>query len=132
MHTEISWGENIYVAIDNINLTSIGIRTIDQLHQYNVIEVPDLIVQYRWNDLLTIHGDSWLPQNRNLGSEDWYHQFSQWMGKRVVDLYTAATLWIDQSGNLMMRLAYEATSGSFWEPGPGRVAIDTGTVVKFY
>lgn len=131
VHKEIFASEYIYVAIDNINLTSMGISTINQLHQYKVIEVPDLLVQYRWNDLLTIHGDSWVPSNRNLGSENWYHQFSQWMGQRVADLYTAATLWINQSGNLMMRLAYKVEFGSFWEQGPARVAIDTGTVVRF-
>lgn len=132
VHTDIWFGQYIYVAIDNINLTSMGIKTINQLHQYHTIEVPDLLVQYRWNGLLEIHGDSWLPQKRNLGSEDWYCQFSEWMEWRVVNLYTAATLWIDQSGNLMMRLAYKAESGSYWEQGPGRVAVDTGTVVKFY
>ncbi|MCL8209785.1 hypothetical protein [Spiroplasma attinicola] len=131
IHTEIAWNEYIYCAIDNINLTAIGIKDLTQLHKYNVIDVPDLKIEYRFNDILKINGDKW-KTNRNLGSEDWYHQYSEWIGERGADLYTASTLWYDQSGNLMMRLAYKIAFGSYWAPDYARVSIDTGSLVLFY
>lgn len=119
----------------NINLTSIGIKGIDELHKYNVINVPGLQIEYEGT--LAINGDTWMPKNRHLGTENWYHQYSGEVGpssRYQADLYTAATLQYDSYGNFIMSLGYRAYLNCFnltWN-NLGRVTIRSGSIVQFY
>lgn len=131
----INWSEYIYFAIDNINLTTLGITTIDQLHQYYSIKIPGLKISFSywsWTDPdLQVNGDSWVAKNRNLGSENWWIKYSGWVGAKRADLYAASTIWYNNNGYLMMRLAYKAELGSFWSENRGRIIINTDSFIEF-
>lgn len=122
----------LYFAIDNINLSAMGINTISALHNYNTIEVPGLNVKF--DDYTALSGDSW-KTNRNLGSEDWYRMFKKTVGFTTMTLESATTLWYSNSGDLMMRLAYHGSMLSYIPPRVaegGKISFISGSVVKFY
>ncbi|MCL8210499.1 hypothetical protein LT336_00230 [Spiroplasma sp. JKS002671] len=122
----------LYFAIDNINLSSIGINSINALHIYNTIEIPGIKVKF--DDYTALTGDSW-KANRNLGSEDWYRMFKKTVGWTTMTLESAASIWYSNSGDLMMRLAYHGSILNYIPPrvtDGGTIAFESGSVVKFY
>lgn len=122
-----TWDSWVYFAIDNINLSLMGINTINKLHQYNVIRVSDINIKQSGGDTgdrLVIMGDDW-KTNRRIGSEDWYRSYFT----PDLNVYTAVTLWNDEeTGNLMMRLAYKVTSQSNKNVN---ISVNTGSKILF-
>lgn len=121
-----------YFSIDNINLSSMGITSIDQLHSYSKIEIPDLKVKY--DDNVALSGDGW-KTSRNIGSEDWYRMFTKTSGWTTMYLESASTIWYSNSGDLMMRLAYNASMVTYIPPRivtGGTITFESGSVVKIY
>ncbi|MDQ7983122.1 MAG: hypothetical protein REH79_02745 [Spiroplasma sp.] len=124
--------EWLYFAIDNINLSSIGINSINDLHTYKVIEIPQLLV--RFNSYKDIDGDFWTTKH-NLGSEDWFRLYWQVVDGVTMILERAATIWYSESGDLMLRLAYHASIAIAFSTGVVQGSVLTfksGSVVKFY
>lgn len=122
----------LYFAIDNINLSSIGINSINALHAYSKIELPGIQVKY--NDYTALSGN-WWRTSLNLGSEDWYRMFKNKISWTTMTLESAATLWYSNSGDLMMRLAYHASILTYIPPRVvegGTISFTSGSVVKFY
>lgn len=135
--------EWFYFAFDNINLTSeLQIKTIADLHNYNAITIPEFSVGYFGKNFKEVRDDSW-SANHNLGSETWYRSFEQVNDGVSMILERAATIWISETGDLMMRLAYHASlSISFplgnpndpktrFEVQGGIILFKSGSVIKF-
>lgn len=125
--------EWLYFAVDNINLSSMGISSINQLHSYSRIEIPGLVLKF--DDRVVQSGDTWGTSNRNIGSEDWYRMFKKTSDWTTMYLESAATLWYSNSGSLMMRLAYHASMVTYIPPSVtmgGNISFESGSVVKFY
>lgn len=123
--------EWFYFSINNINLSSMGITNIDQLHSYSKIEIPGLKVKY--DDTVALSGDGW-KTSRNIGSEDWYRMFTKTSGWTTMYLESASTIWYSNSGDLMMRLAYHASMVTYIPPRVvmgGTITFESGSVVKF-
>lgn len=124
--------EWLYFAIDNINLSSMGISSINVLHTYNTIEIPGLKVKY--DNYTALTGDTWIAK-RNLGTEDWYRMFKKTNAWTTMTLESSPTVWYNNSGDLMMRLAYHASILTYIPPRVvegGTISFESGSVVKFY
>ncbi|MDQ7983124.1 MAG: hypothetical protein REH79_02755 [Spiroplasma sp.] len=123
-----------YFAIDNINLSSLGINNLNDLHQYNTIEIPGLLIKF--DGYLGLIGDTWQAKKRSLSSEDWSNMFTKSIDdKTIIKLETAATVWHSNSGDLMLRLAYQASiavhvRGHLLKGGV--ITFDSGPLVRFY
>lgn len=99
-------GDIVVFTIDNINLTSIGITDVDKLHEYNVINIPDIYMRV---ENIRVKTDQWNPKQRNIGTEPWHFLRSITHRGAQTEIYTSASLWYDNNSNaLMMRLSYRA------------------------
>lgn len=130
---DIKANQWLYFAIDNINLSSLGIDTIEKLHDYNNIEIPNFFVRFFGKSYVDINGDLWSAKH-NIGSESWSRVFWKVADDVTMNLERASTIWINDSNQLMMRLAYHASISVAWptETIGGVVTFKSGSLVKFY
>ncbi|MDQ7983126.1 MAG: hypothetical protein REH79_02765 [Spiroplasma sp.] len=131
-----------YFAIDNINLSSLGIHSIGDLDQYNAIGVPGIEIKFSNNagdHHVGLSSDLWNAKYRTITSEQWSRIF--WKQVKYgfyIALERATTMWYSESGDLMLRLAYHALSYTAFGSGrgnvffPGTITFTSGSVVSFY
>ncbi|MDQ7983123.1 MAG: hypothetical protein REH79_02750 [Spiroplasma sp.] len=126
-----------YFAINNINLSTLGINSVAEFHQYNAIELPDILI--RIGHYTALAGDAWSPKKRSLTSEDWYIMLDKIVeNNTTVALRSAATMWYSSSGDLMLRLAYSARIAilrghqtDYQHAVGGLITFYSGRIIKF-
>ncbi|MDQ7983125.1 MAG: hypothetical protein REH79_02760 [Spiroplasma sp.] len=132
-----------YFAIDNINLSSLGILSVSDLNQYNIIDISGIEIKFSNDQGYDYHdyaNGRWSPKHLSLTSQPWTRDFSRNLEYGFyIALERAATMWHNNDGDLMLRLAYHAIACTFTGAlyggatyAPGTISFTTGSVVRFY